>query len=1113
MSKFYSAETQQGHSSHFIQYIRKISEATSKQEEDQLVEEDLKELKVDLTSSTANDEQLLKEYAVRAYYAELLGHSAEFAYIHCINLSCHSKLLFKRTGYLATKLMVNPESELMYLIVSSIQRDLKSPNHLEVAAALTAAAQMLRPELMTVVQGDLPGLMTHEKPLVRRKVVEAMHAFYARSDTAIGDVVSFRQALCDRDPSVMDAATRLLHDVIQRSPDAHRDLLDSFVMILSQVIERRLPRTYDYHRTPAPWLQIRVIQLLTILIGNDPQRVQKAAHVLEEAMQRADNGKLIGFAIICELVRTAASIPPLPTLLSLAAEAVSGLITARNPSLRCAGIQALSYMVRVKPELAVEHQEVVMSCLEDADETIRRKSIWLLFAICDSDNIGPIARRLTRFLSKVSDPFLKRSTTRSLCRLMEQYATSPWWYIRTMNSVLAVAAECVLPTTIQRMLKLIAEGQGVDDEADTNFRTRCVETYFAITGGASPSSSSCSVDVAGGAAAGAALSSPGAHSVHDVRGAAGSSSSSSTSAIPEVLCRIGAWVMGEYGFLTSKISGDMLLDRLCDLMEQTEDGETRCWILMAIMKVTTQTQQRSTGAVIDYADDVAAQYQDSRCIPLQQRCYEFAALRKQPELLRRVLPKDGFCEAMDVDPELHFLDDFMKMAVARGAQRYAAPADVAALRQQHAAAASALHAESALRTAAYVPARSTDIHPVWSASLMGGGTDAGHATSASASSGVVVDSVAVPPNAGLAQSVLQGSERLILQPTATKRWGAQNLREMEAAEEEVHLQVAAAAAVGGGGIVWGADTVRDAPESPVAASFAAGNAAAASSSVGRGAGSAFKESAGDTASTGFGRGRDFTSAGKGKPVSAKNAKFVRSIFGSGRRKGGTKAPSALNAAPAAGATTATTTVLSKHSSPSPQLPASAPVSHKQQQQPFAQASKVMDSLFATDAASTHSSPLSATGEKKTDATMDWFSSSSGGPNVTSISVSRQGTTAAALAALQPPDPAFNTEQFGRTWQAIGISGGRRQRLHFADLSSYAAPDGFLQQYLLQSCSMRVVQIIGKELIAAAQCDAAGGKKAYVLAHLTVANATTLDVEVRAAHRELSEEVLRALKGL
>ncbi|KPI90374.1 putative epsilon-adaptin putative AP-1/4 adapter complex gamma/epsilon subunit [Leptomonas seymouri] len=1098
MSKFYSAETQQGHSSHFIQYIRMIAEATSKQEEDQLIEDDIRNLKTTLTSSTARDEDLLKEYAVRAYYAEMMGHSAEFAYIHCINLSCHRKLIFKRTGYLATKLMVNPDSELMYLIVSSIQRDLKSPNYLEVSAALTAAAQMLRPELMTVVQGDLPGLMTHEKPLVRRKVIEAMHAFYVRSDAAIGDVAAFRQALCDRDPSVMDAATRLLREVIQRSPESHRDLLDSFIMILSQVIERRLPRTYEFHHTPAPWLQIRVIQILTVLIGNDPQRAQKAAHVLGETMQRADNGKLIGFAIICELIRTAANIPQLPILLSLSAEAVSGLIKSRNPNLRCAGIQALSYVVRVNRELAAEHQEVVMRCLEDADETIRRKTIWLLFSICDSDNIVPIARRLISFLGKVSDPFLKRSTTRRLCWLMEQYATNPWWYIRTMNSVLAVAADCVLPATIQRMLKLIAEGQGIDEAADTNFRIRCVEAYFAITGKSPPSG------VGGSAPSRGSASLPlGADSM-SADGFVGAPGN--VFGVPDVLCRISAWVMGEYGFLTSRISGDMLLSRLCDLMEQTEDGETRCWILMAIMKVTANTPQplrpSSPGGagVSDYADDVVTQYLESRCVPLQQRCYEFAALHQRPELLRGVLPKDGFCEAMDVDPELHFLDSFIETAVARGARPYKQPADVASLRQQRATT-SALQAESALRTAAYVPARSTDIRPAWSSSsspFTGEATAAVAAAHPSTCGQTGVDVSLASTSAGPALSVRQGGEKLVLQPTATKRWGVQNLREMEAAAEEVRLQAAAAAAVGGGGIVWSADALSNTVEPMSAPSHSAAATAAATRIEGK---SAFEEYT-STVVGGFGHDSgDAATAARAagamdrvKPVSAKNAKFARSIFGGGRRKGREATPSAAMAAPVASQSVGGPTF--KEASPKPQ-----------QLQP--QANVVMDSLFATDSASAHSANSPITG--RPDTAPDWLNSSPTVGSPIHTAESRSEAKSALLSSLHPASPSFSTEQFGRIWQVMGVSGERKQQLQFTDISSYVAGNGFLQQHLLHACSMRVVQIIGKELIAAAQYAAENGKEEYVLAHLTVMNASTLNAVVRSSRRELSEEVLCAMR--
>ncbi|CAN0466124.1 unnamed protein product [Discosporangium mesarthrocarpum] len=74
-----------------------------------------------------------------------------------------------------------------------------------------------------------------------------------------------RRTLCDKDPSVMGAALCLLHDLAKKNPSSYKDLVPSFMSILKQITEHRLPREYDYHRMPAPWIQMRLLRILSIL--------------------------------------------------------------------------------------------------------------------------------------------------------------------------------------------------------------------------------------------------------------------------------------------------------------------------------------------------------------------------------------------------------------------------------------------------------------------------------------------------------------------------------------------------------------------------------------------------------------------------------------------------------------------------------------------------------------------------------------------------------------------------------------------------------------------------------------------------------------------------------
>jgi len=83
--------------------------------------------------------------------------------------------------------------------------------------------------------------------------------------------VKMKKALCDKDPSVMAAALNFFSAEVKQRPYDFKDMISSFVIILKQVVEHRLPRDYDYHRLPAPWIQMKILEILGFLGADDKE--------------------------------------------------------------------------------------------------------------------------------------------------------------------------------------------------------------------------------------------------------------------------------------------------------------------------------------------------------------------------------------------------------------------------------------------------------------------------------------------------------------------------------------------------------------------------------------------------------------------------------------------------------------------------------------------------------------------------------------------------------------------------------------------------------------------------------------------------------------------------
>ncbi|CAK0834451.1 unnamed protein product [Prorocentrum cordatum] len=83
-------------------------------------------------------------------------------------------------------------------------------------------------------------------------------------------------------------------------------------------------------------------------------------------------------------------------------------ISSDNHNLKYLGVTGLAQIVQVNASYAAEHQMVVVDCLEDPDETLKRKTLDLLFRMTNPQNVTVVVDKLTFALRTSVDVHLRR---------------------------------------------------------------------------------------------------------------------------------------------------------------------------------------------------------------------------------------------------------------------------------------------------------------------------------------------------------------------------------------------------------------------------------------------------------------------------------------------------------------------------------------------------------------------------------------------------------------------------------------------------------------------------------------------------------------------------------
>lgn len=279
--------------------------------------------------------------------------------------------------------------------------------------------------------------------------------------------------------------------------------MNHFVIILKQIIDHRLPRDYDYHRIPAPWIQTKLLEILSYL-GQDDEECSKQMHeIITTVLKRSDDSAInVGYALVYQCLRTITRIYPSQDLLDLATLTISRFLSSASKNLKYMGIMGLIQIVKIDPKYTLDYQNMVVDCLEDADDTLKIRTLDLLFKMTNKQNVEPIVEKLLTFLKAAPvESTARKDLVVKINVLGEKFAPNKNWYVRTMNKVFELGGDLITQDLTNKFI--FSLGEYYKQEDGENFRDSTIKIYLKVL--------------------------------------------KKNPNIPESLMQVIAWIMGEYG--------------------------------------------------------------------------------------------------------------------------------------------------------------------------------------------------------------------------------------------------------------------------------------------------------------------------------------------------------------------------------------------------------------------------------------------------------------------------------------------------------------------------------------------------------------------------------------
>jgi len=340
---------------------------------------------------------------------------------------------------------------------------LSSSNPFEISLATTALSQIVTPDLGRDLFRDLMNMLSHSRPYIRKKVVLLLYKVFLKYPEALKIVFPKLKSRLD-DPNPGKTSVTFPDPVIKKiklKPNVlsiyffgkkktsyrinKNKSIKTFVGVVSAVVNvicelaRKKPQNY---LTLAPqlyglltnsannWMLIKIIKLFANLLTLEPRlqkklvgpitsiiKTTKAMSLLYECLHTAIVGGLLPFEKITTAnnetvnehqedheTREPVEDPLREQLAILCISKLRLFVEDPDQNLKYLGLHILKLLLPIRPSTILSYRDVVLTCLDDPDLSIRRRALDLISGMVNSKNLVDIVKRLMNHLIKRSPP-------------------------------------------------------------------------------------------------------------------------------------------------------------------------------------------------------------------------------------------------------------------------------------------------------------------------------------------------------------------------------------------------------------------------------------------------------------------------------------------------------------------------------------------------------------------------------------------------------------------------------------------------------------------------------------------------------------------------------------